>query len=62
MTNRDNGATLITVELSKAQMAFFEYCKEFGYGNLEVEVKNGEPVMAGIVVRDGVLQHKIKFD
>ena len=62
MTKQNNDATLIEKELTQAQTKFLEYCKEFGYGNLEVEVKNGEPVMAGIVVRDGVLQHKIKFD
>ncbi len=59
MTSKDNGGTL---DLSKAQIAFLEYCKEFGWGNLEVEVKNGQPVMVGIIVRDGVLQHKIKLD
>ena len=52
MTNRDNGATLIKTELSKAQMAFIEYCKEFGWGKLEVIVKGGEPVMVSPIKQD----------
>lgn len=59
MTERNSCDTL---ELTKPQIAFLEYCEKFGYGILEVEVKNGQPVMSGIVVRDGVVQHKTKFD
>jgi len=62
LTNGNNGATLKTTELTKSQAAFIEYCKEFGWGKLRVIVKNGEPVMAGIIVDDGVLQHDVKFD
>ena len=32
-------------ELTKAQLNFLKYCKEFGWGKIEVTVKNGEPVM-----------------
>ena len=31
--------------LTKAQVTFLIYCKSFGWGKLEVTVKNGEPVM-----------------
>ncbi len=31
--------------LTKAQIKFLEYCKELGYGKVEVTVKNGEPVL-----------------
>lgn len=44
------------LELTKPQKAFLEYCKEFGWGKLEVMVKNGEPVMASPLKQD------FKFD
>lgn len=45
-----------TTELSKAQLAFLTYCKEFGWGKLEVTIKNGQPVMVSPIKQD------IKFD
>ena len=42
MTNKNN----CNIVLSKVQKAFLEFCKEFGWGKLEVTVKNGEPVMS----------------
>jgi hypothetical protein len=44
------------MELSKAQLAFIEYCKRFGWGKLEVTVKNGEPVMVSPI------RHETKLD
>ena len=34
------------LELTKPQRAFLEFCERFGWGKLEVTVKNGEPVMS----------------
>ena len=31
-------------ELSKTQLAFLEFCKNFGWGKIEVTIVNGEPV------------------
>jgi len=44
------------IELTKAQSSFLEFCKKFGWGKLEVTVKNGEPVMS----RE--LEHDYKHD
>lgn len=37
-------------ELSKAQQAFLEKCKEIGWGKIEVLIKDGEPkfILQGI--------------
>ena len=43
-------------KLTKAQKAFLDYCKQLGYGKLEVTVKDGQPVLA--VKREEL----IKFD
>ncbi len=43
---KENSAKVIPSELSKAQQNFLEFCKEFGWGKLEVEVKHGEPVLS----------------
>ena len=32
-------------EVTEAGRRFLSYCKKFGWGKLEVTVKNGEPVM-----------------
>jgi hypothetical protein len=47
---------MLKEELTKAQIAFLEYCKEFGWGRLEVTIKNGEPTIARIV------EQTVKFD
>lgn len=52
MTNQNNCVNLKTVEVTQAQLSFLEFCKEYGWGRLEVTVKNGEPVMSREVVRD----------
>ena len=52
MTNKNN----CNIVLSKAQKAFLDYCKEFGWGKLEVVIKNGEPTIARIV------EQTVKFD
>ncbi len=41
--NRDEKEDMV---LTKSQIAFLEFCKRFGWGKLEVTVKNGEPVMS----------------
>ena len=33
-------------EVTEAGRRFLSYCKKFGWGKLEVTVKNGEPVMS----------------
>ncbi len=62
MTDLTSKNNCVTLELTKAQIKFLEYCKEFGWGKLEVTIKNGEPVMSNIVIRDSVLRHDMKFD
>ena len=39
-------------ELTKAQKNFLDYCKQFGWGKLEVTIKNGEPVMVSPIKQD----------
>ena len=39
----------IVIKLTKAQTSFLAYCKSFGWGKLEVTVKNGEPVMISVI-------------
>ena len=39
-------------EITKVQASFLEFCKEFGWGKIEVTVKNGEPVMSKEIVRE----------
>ena len=52
MTETANSATLIESELTKAQRAFIDFCKDFGWGKLEVTVKNGEPVKSREIEHD----------
>ncbi len=44
MTERDVG-DLMESSLTKSQKAFLDYCKGFGWGKVEVTVKDGQPVM-----------------
>lgn len=53
---QENKGVMLKEELTKAQIAFLEYCKEFGWGRLEVTIKNGEPTIARIV------EQTVKFD
>ena len=52
MTSKNNCVTLTEIGLSKPQVAFLEYCKEFGWGKLEVTVKDGIPVMITPIKQD----------
>jgi len=51
-----NNQELIVKALSKTQEAFLEYCRKFGWGKLEVIIKNGEPTLARII------EQTVKFD
>jgi len=44
------------MELTRPQTAFLEFCREFGWGTVEIKIKNGEPVMAKVISKE------IKFD
>lgn len=39
-------------KLSIAQQNFLIYCKQFGWGKIEVTVKNGEPVMVSPIKQE----------
>jgi len=39
-------------ELNKAQRCFLEFCEQFGWGKLEVTVKDGKPVMSREIEHD----------
>ena len=52
MTNKRNCGNTENKELTKAQLNFLEYCEKFGWGTLEVTVKNGEPVMVSPIKQD----------
>ena len=45
-----------TEDLTKAQKNFIEYCKKFGWGKVEVIVKDGQPVMVSPI------KHETKLD
>ena len=62
MTDEKKRDLLACNGLTKPQKSFLEYCEEFGWGIVEVEIKSGQPVMVSPVVRDGVVQHKTKLD
>ena len=62
MTNEYKHVRLTERELTKTQSEFLAFCEDFGWGKLEVSIKNGEPVMAAPVVKEGVVQHYRKFD
>jgi len=40
------------IELTKAQSSFLEYCKRFGWGKVEVTIKDGQPVMVSPIKQD----------
>jgi len=40
------------IKLTKAQKNFIEYCEKFGWGKLEVTVKDGQPVMVSPIKQD----------
>jgi len=39
-----NNCDNVKIELTRTQQVFLEFCKEFGWGKLEVTVVRGEPV------------------
>jgi len=35
-----------TFKITEAQKKFLEFCEEYGWGKLEVTIKNGQPVFS----------------
>ena len=56
MTNTEKCDLIEKEELTKAQKNFLDYCQKFGWGKLEITVKDGEPTIARI------MEQTIKFD
>ena len=52
----------ISKEITKTQAKFLDFCEEFGWGKLEVDIKDGQPIGYWVVVKDGVVQHYTKCD
>ena len=50
LTNPKNNA--IVKEITKTQADFLEFLEEYGWGKVEVTVKNGEPVMSKELVKE----------
>ncbi len=48
--------------LTKAQKSFLEDCEKFGWGKIQVDIKDGQPVGWYPVVADGVVQQYTKCD
>lgn len=46
MTNDKKDTNLKEGDITDTQLSFLSMCKQFGWGTLEVEVKNGQPVMS----------------
>lgn len=36
----------VSVEITEAQKNFLEFCEKYGWGKLEVTIKNGQPVLS----------------
>ena len=62
LTNRMACDKNINRELTQSQVKFLDYCQIFCYGKIEVDVKDGQPVGARVVVKENVVQQYIKFD
>lgn len=56
MTTPKNSDIVKNKELTQTQLNFLAFCEKFGWGKLEVQIKNGEPTIAKIV------EQTIKFD
>jgi len=52
LTNQEKGANTESIELSKTQLNFLEFCKQYGWGKIEVKIKNGEPCMSREIEHD----------
>ncbi len=50
--NLTNDKECANVVLTKAQKKFIDFCQTFGWGKLEVVVKDGEPVMVTPLKQD----------
>jgi len=50
LTNNNKG--VILKEITETQADFLEFLEEFGWGKIEVTVKNGEPVMSKELVKE----------
>jgi len=46
LTNDKKDTNLKEGDITDTQLSFLSMCKQFGWGTLEVEVKNGQPVMS----------------
>ena len=44
--------TAPVVETSKADLKFIAFCRDLGWGKIELLIKDGRPTMATIVRRD----------
>ena len=40
------------IDLTKCEKDFLAFCQEFGWGKIEVTIKNGQPVMASPIKQD----------
>jgi len=56
LTKGENCDSLKEVDLTEAQLDFLKFCKEFGWGKLEVVVQAGEPAFSREIERTH--QHK----
>ena len=43
MTNPEKS---VSVQISETQKKFLDFCEEFGWGKLEVTIKNGQPTFS----------------
>ena len=49
LTSKNNYDTL---KLTDTEKRFLAFCKEFGWGKLEVTIKDGQPVLSRELVHD----------
>jgi len=42
----------LEIELSEEDRRFIKWCREFGWGKIELLIKAGKPVMSSVVRRD----------
>lgn len=52
LTNTEKSGSVKLEDFTKAQLNFIEYCKKFGWGKLEVIIKDGQPVMVSPIKQD----------
>lgn len=61
LTSEDNKC-IDKESVTDADLKFLAHCRQFGFGKLQVDVKNGQPVGSWPVVVDGIVQHYTKYD